>query len=231
MRKEERMKHITELLRDKAYIAGLLNGPCTPGDLERADIHVNPEWIDSDASAAVTEAFHRQLPGGIPYLTEVIVERNPDTMYGGACVDANEKRQRYIVVSVIPDTDYPFDYSYPLIHQMWMQGLYCWELIRATIAACTKEMQVLLSRNPVPPILNNAHLEWVSLYLGRTPYRGITMLSEQWDKAEDFDGCEADVHLYKVREMERIPLLQRLIEAYDADYPEKNDEDTTADEG
>lgn len=69
-------------------------------------------------------------------------------------------------------------------------------------------------------ILNNARIEWVSLYLGRQPYRGISKLSDQWTEAEDFDGCENDVHLYKVREMETNPLLQRLIDAYEADYPE-----------
>ena len=51
-------------------------------------------------------------------------------------------------------------------------------------------------------------------------YRGISKLSEQWTEAEDFDNCENDVHLYKVREMEANPLLQRLIDAYEADYPE-----------
>ena len=148
-----------------------------------------------------------------------IVERNPDTLYGGTCVDANEKRLRYFVISVIPDTEFPFDYNYPLIHTMWMVSLHCWELIRAALGACTKEMQVLLAKNPVPPILNNARLEWVSLYLGREPYKGICKLSEQWVEAEDFDGIDADIHLYKVREKDDDPLLQKLIATYDADYP------------
>ena len=78
----------------------------------------------------------------------------------------------------------------------------------------------MLANNPIPPILNNARIEWVSLYLGKQPYRGISRLSEQWTEAEVFDDCENDVHLYKVREMETNPLLQRLIDAYEADYPE-----------
>ena len=78
----------------------------------------------------------------------------------------------------------------------------------------------MLANNPIPPILNNARIEWVSLYLGKQPYRGISRLSEQWAEAEVFDDCENDVHLYKVREMETNPLLQRLIDAYEADYPE-----------
>lgn len=173
------MKHITELLKDKNFLVDLLNGSCAPKDLKNEGAPINPAWIDAEASVTVTEAFHNLLPRGIPYLNTIIVERNPDTLYEGTCVDANEKRLRYIVVSVIPDTEFPFDYSYPLIHELWVVGLHCWELTRATLAACTKQMQVLLAKNPVPPILNNARLEWVSLYLGREPYRGISRLSEQ----------------------------------------------------
>ena len=67
-----------------------------------------------------------------------------------------------------------------------------------------------ITDDPVPPILNNADIEWVSLYLGREPYRGISQLSEQWLDNKDFDGNEFDVHLYKIREMEnscRDPVL------------------------
>ena len=141
-------------------------------------------------------------------------------MYGSICVDDNAKRMRYFVVSIIPDTEHPYDYSFPLIHQMWTVSLHCWEIIRATLAAANSDMRVMLANNPVPPILNNARIEWVSLYLGKQPYRGISKLSEQWTEAEDFDNCENDVHLYKVREMETNPLLQRIIDAYEADYPE-----------
>ena len=38
-------------------------------------------------------------------------------------------------------------------------------------------------------------------------------------EAEDFDGIDADIHLYKVREKADDPLLQKLIAAYDAGYP------------
>lgn len=212
-----------ELLKDKTYAAELLNGLFTSMDGKPGFTPINPDWIDETASAGASEAFRRLLPDGIPYLTYILAERNPDSLYGGVCVDDNDKRMRYFLVSVIPDTDYPYDYSFPLIHEMWTVSLHCWELIRATLAACTKEMRVMISNNPVPPILNNAKIEWVSLYLGRKPYRGISRLSEQWAEAEEFDGYEVDVHLYKVREMEPTPLLQRLIDAYDADYPEVAD--------
>ena len=214
------MDHIIELLKDRDYIVDLLKGPCPPKGLKDEVIPVNPDWIDDEASAAVTEAFQKLLPSGIPYLNMVLVERNPDSMFDGTCVDAVEKRIRYIVVSVIPDTDFPFDYSYPLIHEMWMTGLEAWENTRAVLAACTKKMRVLLAKQPIPPILNNARLEWVSLYIGRTPYRGISRLSEQWD--EGFEGIDIDVHLYKLREMESSPLLRKLLDAYDEDHPESD---------
>ena len=83
-------------------------------------------------------------------------------------------------------------------------------------------MIVQIAENPTPPILNNAIIEWVTLYLGREPYNGITALSEQWDDISEFDGYEADINLYKVREMEPNELLQRLIGAYDEDFPEMN---------
>ena len=186
--------NISELMKDKAYVADLLNGPCVPRDETQDCAPLNPDWIDEETSTVATEAFHRLLPDGIPYLTYIIAERNPDTMYGSICVDDNAKRMRYFVVSIIPDTEHPYDYSFPLIHQMWTVSLHCWELIRATLAAATSDMRVMLANNPIPPILNNARIEWVSLYLGKQPYRGISRLSEQWTEAEDFDNCENDVH-------------------------------------
>ncbi len=86
-------------------------------------------------------------------------------------------------------------------------------------------MQVRIATDPVPPIMNNAVIEWVSLYLGREPYRGISQLSEQWLNREEFDGYEFDVHLYKIREMEKNDLLTRLIGAYDAAFPVETDQE------
>ena len=74
---------------------------------------------------------------------------------------------------------------------------------------------------PIPPILNNARLQWVTLYLGRAPYQGILTLSQQRAAGEAEMGTDVDVNLYKVREMDPNPLLQRLIDAYDANFPEE----------
>ena len=212
---------IEALLKDTTYTAALLNGPCKPKLLGTELAPVNTEWIDEAASEAVTEAFHRLLPDGIPYLTQILVEHNPDTLYDGVCVNDNSKRQRYLILTVIPDTEYPYNYSFPLIHAMWTVALSCWEDVRATLAACRKCMQVCIATEPIPPILNKARLQWVTLYLGRAPYQGILTLSQQRAAGEAEMDTDVDVNLYKVREMELDPLLQRLIDAYDADFPEE----------
>ena len=93
------MNIIEALLRNKEFAASLLNGPC-PSKKDKNDYTpINPDWINEKASDAVTEAFHKLLPSNFPYITHIVVEINPDTIYGGTCVDANEKRLRYFVIS------------------------------------------------------------------------------------------------------------------------------------
>ncbi len=212
------MDNIERLILDRDYLVELLNGPCSPATEEHPCFPIRREWIDEEASLKATSAFSCLLPGGMPYLHYVLAERNPDTLFNGTSVDSEEKRMRYFIITVIPDTDYPFDVNLPLFHQMRVTGLRCWELTRAVLASCREDIVAVLTSTPRPPILNCARLEWVSLYLGIEPYRGATRLSQQWQSAEEFDGYEADVHLYKLREMPSNPLLQRLIDAYDLDY-------------
>ena len=214
------MNSIDRLIMDRDYLTELLNGPCAPCAEEHAYIPIRREWIDEEGSIAVTAALNRLLPDGIPYLDYVLVERNPDTTCNGTCVDSLEKRLRYSVITIVPDTDHPYDVNLPLFHQMRIIALHCWEIIRSVLAANREFARVLLANNPKPPILNDARIEWVTLYLGRKPYDGFTRLSQQWKSMEEFDGYETDIHLFKLREMPRDPLLQRLIDAYDADFPQ-----------
>ena len=216
------MNRITELLKDGRYAAELLNGPCPPKRKGQSCAPINLNWIDETMSEYATEASRRLLPEGIPYVPYIIAERNPDTLYDGTSVDSNDKRMRYFVIMIVPDSEYPYNHSIPLINELWRLSLNCHETIRACIAAAMSYMIVQIAENPTPPILNNAIIEWVTLYLGREPYHGITALSEQWDDVSEFDGYEADINLYKVREMEQTELLQRLIGAYDEDFPEMN---------
>lgn len=214
------MSKLQELLNDKNYMTNLVNYTLAKLHKGESFVPVFPDWVDEKVSGEVSEVFRRLLPEDMPYITTILVERNPDTLYDGVCTDGDDKRQRYIIVTVIPDTEYPFNYSYPLIHGMWSLSLYCWEIIRATLAACRKDMQVKINNGPAPLILNNAILERVSLYLGRKPYDGIVQLSQQIIDNEHDDIAEYNVNLFKVREADAEPLLDRLIGAYDADYPE-----------
>ena len=214
------MNKITELLKDKRYAAELLNGPCPPKHKGQDCAPINLDWIDEPMSEAATESSRRLLPEGIPYVPYIIAERNPDTLYDGTSVESNDKRMRYFVIMIVPDSEYPYNHSIPLINELWRISLNCHETMRACIAAAMSYMIVQIAENPTPPILNNAIIEWVTLYLGREPYNGIIALSEQWADVSEFDGFEADINLYKIREMEQTDLLQRLIAAYDEDFPE-----------
>lgn len=89
---------IMELLKDSAYIASLLR-EC---NLSEGKAPFREEWIRDDLSDFVTNAFARLLPTEMPYLTRVVVERNPDTLFDGACVDDNDKRMRYAVTYFEP---------------------------------------------------------------------------------------------------------------------------------
>ena len=223
------MTNIDRLIKDTDYIVELLNGPCIPDGEESISAPVNREWIDEEASGTVTAAINRLLPDGIPYLNYVIVERNPDTGHNGTSVDDNEKRLRYFVVTIIPDSEFPYDRNYALFNALRIVSLDCWEVMRAILAASREYMGVGITVDPKPPILNNARIYWVSLYLGRKPYNGHTRLSEQWIRVEEYDGFESDVHLFKLRELPEDPLIRRMIDAYDADHPESPDDMETQD--
>ena len=215
------MRNTYKLLSDTHYITELLNSVCSPRSEEKPFVPINPEWVDEVESLKVSYALRGLLPEESPYLTYVLVERNPDTLYDGVCIADNDKRLRYIVVTVVPDAEFPFNYSFPLIHAMTMVELNCWEMVRATLAASRKDMQVLIATEPIPPMLNNARLEWVSIHLGRKPYEGVIQLREQMvDECENENVGKYDVHLFRAREAEPNPLLQELIDAYDADCPE-----------
>ena len=103
------MNKITELLKDRRYAAELLNGPCLPKRKGQSCAPINLNWIDETMSEYATEASRRLLPEGIPYVPYIIAERNPDTLYDGTSVDSNDKRMRYFVIMIVPDSEYPYN--------------------------------------------------------------------------------------------------------------------------
>lgn len=215
------MSNIAELLKDKEYISKLF-GVVTPTANKSKYIPINTDWIDDELSDKMTRIAKDIFPDEVPYMPYVIAEKNPDTICNEVAVDSNEKRMRYFVIMILPDTEYPYNCTYPLFHEMWRASFFCREMMRASTAAALNYSYVRLVDELEPPILNNAVIEWVSIYLGREPYKGITLMSEQWLREDEYDGKETDTNLYKPREMEYNPILQPLIDAYDRDFPKKD---------
>ena len=204
---------IAELLKDSKYVAELLTA-CPPSDGTQEFAPVHPEWVDREASQAITDVYHHLIPEDLPYLTYVIVERNPDTEWNGTCVDDNDKRTRYFLLTIVPDAEYPYDLNLPMIVFSSAVGLTCWENIRAMLAASHEWVRVRVANRPIPPILNNAWVHWVTLYLGRKEFGGLTTMREQWTEGEE-PSITLDSHFYNVRRMDDVHVLRELIAAYD----------------
>lgn len=75
--------------------------------------------------------------------------------------------------------------------------------------------KVSISDEAVPPVLNKSEVEWISLYVGKQTYQGGNNIRSNF--AVD-DNVDFDIHLYKLREMEDNPVIERMICTYDADY-------------
>lgn len=87
----------------------------------------------------------------------------------------------------------------------------------------SREMaQVKVVEEPMPPILNNAQIEWVSLYVGKKPFEGKADI--QTDPiTHNGENLMLDIHLCEVRELQIDPLITKLIDTYDADCAAASD--------
>ena len=227
------MNQTIALLKDNQFFAGLLNGPCKPvrdghdnrtveAAEERPFIPINPDWIDEEMSERLTKVYHSMVPDETPFVSIVRVVRNPDTIMNGIAVDDGRKRTRYIVVTVVQEAEYPYDMNFPLIQIMGIVSLSAWETTRSSIAASEAFAKVMITEQPVPPILNNATVEWVSLYVGRENFTGPTNLRTMTAISDrPPDDLDIDTHLYILRSM-KDPLAQRLVEASDQDCLQQN---------
>jgi hypothetical protein len=217
--------HIKNLLQDNQYFADLLNGPCKPISLDNGGdkgnygpdgkyIPINPGWIDEERSSRMTDIYHNLIPIEMPYMTMVRVVRNPDVQMDGVSVDENDKRTRYIVVTIVPDLSFPYNTNFPLIQGNGIISLCTWEMTRATIAASEAYIKVAITDEPHPPILNNAVIEWVSFYIGDKGFSGPTNLNQMAIYATDIN---LDTHLYNVHTLKEDPLVNRIKEAANLD--------------
>ncbi len=217
------MKTTISLLKDNKYFADLINGPCRPlseeagAEEQNAFIPVNPDWIDDEMSEKLTCIYRGLIPGEMPFETLIRVVKNPDVLMNGIAVDDSSKRTRYIVLTIVRDAGYPYDENYPLIQSMGIVSLGAWEMARAAITASEEFAKIVIMEQPVSPILNNAHIEWVSLYVGRKGFKGPKNLrSMAIIDEKTSDDFELDTHLYDLRSIDN-PLVQRLLNAVDED--------------
>ena len=148
-------------------------------------------------------------------INKVIVVQNPYIPEDAACVENRSECPRYILLTVIPDVPLAYELNLPVLQTMGTLSLSSWEFSRATTRACRYMTEVRISNEAVPPVLNKAEVEWISLYVGRKPFQGGDNIQSNFvvDDKVDFD-----VHLYKLREIGGNPVIERMIQAYDADY-------------
>ena len=96
-----------------------------------------------------------------------------------------------------------------------------WELSRATLEASKQWMKVMMEKEPKQMILNNARIQWVSLYVGKKEWTGSTKFSDHKgiSLADDGDDDDVDMHFLSARESDDS-LMKRLVDAFDADHPD-----------
>ena len=207
------IERVKSLLADKAFLADLINVSCQSfGDVKIEQI--DPAWIDFDLSRKTTELYKTITHENTAFLNTVLVVVNPECVPFPYCINDNSQRPRYILLSIIPDISISYQVNLPLLQQVGVVGLEACELSRSTILACEYAAEVLIARNPPPPLLCNARIEWVSIYIGKKGFEGLTKLSRKCE-GEDLEGLDFDCHLVEAREKTDDPFLQKLIQAFD----------------
>ena len=203
------MEQIVKVLEDNSYLANLLNGPCRPVEGEKGFIPVDPDWIDDELSVRVTDAYRAVMPPGLPLLT-VVRAVKPD---GGFVIDAMENRMRYIIVTVLGEDAIRYAQNLPLVLSSGIVSLFAWEMARCAARASEEGIRLQFSETRMPPFLNCAAIEWVTLYTGRGKYTGPDNLRDMSEGHEE--QLDLGLHLFNLREMED-PVVTRLLEAADS---------------
>lgn len=206
---------IRELLSDDQYITELLNYFIVEQKATGNNQPVCGDWIREKASEEITRTYRLLSAQDGMLINKVIVVQNPNVPEDTACVENRSDCPRYILLTVIPDVPLAYELNLPVLQTMGTLSLSSWEFSRATTRACRYMTDVCISNEAVPPVLNKAEVEWISLYVGRKPFQGGDNIQSNFivDDKVDFD-----VHLYKLREIEGNPAIEGMIQAYDADY-------------
>lgn len=215
-----------ELLSDNQYIAELLN--CFADQRSNAKLQpICSEWIREKASDEVTRAYQLLSAQDGTLVNKVIVVQNPSIPEDAACIENQSDCPRYILLTVIPDVPLAYELNLPVLQTMGVLALSSWEISRATARACRHMNRVSIRNEAVPPILNKADVEWISLYVGRKPFEGGDNIRSNYVADDEVDF---DIHLYRLREMEDNPVIERMIHAYEVDCARRGEFDNTAGE-
>ena len=208
---------IRNLLSDNQYITELLNYFIIEQKAAGNNQPVCGDWIREKASEEISRIYQLLSAQDGMLINKVIVVQNPNISEDTACVENRSACPRYILLTVIPDVPLAYELNLPVLQTMGTLSLSSWAFSRATTRACRFMTKVSISNVAVPPVLNKAEVEWISLYVGKQPYQGDDNIQSNF--AVD-DKLDFDIHLYKLREMEGNPVIERMICAYDADYAE-----------
>lgn len=207
---------IKELLKDDSYVTQLLNHLLPLNHEDRAFVPITDGWMQVQASAEMTERYEHLTAQDDTFIHTVKVVLNPAMLDIPMSVESQTDRQRYILVTIIPDVPLTYECNFPLMQTMGFMALFSWELSRAVAQASREMARVKVVEEPMPPILNNAQIEWVSLYVGKKPFEGKADM--QTDSiTQNGENVTLDIHLCEVRELQSDPLIAKLIDAYDAD--------------
>ena len=209
---------LEKLMKDDVYFTDLINGPCKATGFEddATDIPVNGNWIDDAASEAVSTVYRNLLPADTPFFSFVKVIRDPETVYNGAAVSDDKHRLRYVIVNLLPDCSFPYDFNYAIIHSMSVFALSSWEISRASLEASKQWAQVMIRTEPGQFLLNSARIQWVSVFVGKKPFSGTTKLSQHRGISvpDGNEVIELDTHFVNAREMDD-PVIKELLDAID----------------
>ena len=215
-----------ELLSDNQYIAELLN--CFADQKSTARfLPIRDDWIRETASDEVTRAYQLLSAQDGTLVNKVVVVQNPSIPEDAVCIENQSDCPRYILLTVIPDVPQAYELNLPVLQTMGVLALSSWEFSQATARACRHMNRVSIRNVAVPPILNKADVEWISLYVGRKPFEGGDNIRSNYVADDEVDF---DIHLYRLREMEDNPVIERMIHAYEVDCSRRGEFDNTAGE-
>ena len=180
---------------------------------------INVDWIDDEWSAMMTERFEKVYDWNPRFLNVIKAERNPEIDPLACIAEDPWKRPRYILMTVIPDVPPSYEMNLPILEWLSVGILQASEVERAAVNACEHALDIQMSDKPNLPYLNRARVEWLSVYVGRKEFGGLTEIGQKFNPGEEPD-YPFRCRLLRARERMDEPLVSRLIRAYEEDLEE-----------